>query len=211
VKAFIESWDMNDKIVDDDFIGPHTIHGIGTFFFLDRWLRPEHPGECDYGCRDSNYCDETMAPGFHGYSQSSKASVPYATQVLDSNPSSAIGGRFYVSDNSTVFAGMAFKIARAGIPGDLLVKFGSAEASADLGVARIHSSDVYPHDDLWYEAIFCKPVRLDPRKIYFFEIEAESGRAPNDCYTVFGPMPLGGKDLPSSFGLSFRSFLRKDE
>jgi dienelactone hydrolase/fermentation-respiration switch protein FrsA (DUF1100 family) len=211
VKALMDSWGMDDKIVDDDFIGPHTIHGIGTFFFLDRWLWPERPSGRDYGCRDCNYCNETVAPGFHGYSQSSKASVPYATQVLDSNHSSAIRGLFYVSDQSTVFAGMAFKIARTGNPGDLLVKFGSAEASANLGVARIHSRDVYPHDDLWYEAILNKPVRLDPRKIYFFEIEAESGRAPNDCYTVFGPDPLGGKDFPSNFGLSFRAVVRKDE
>jgi hypothetical protein len=211
VKAFMNSWGMDDKIVDDDFIGPHTIHGIGTFFFLDRWLRPERPAGRDYGCCDYSYCYETVAPGSHGYSQSPKGPVPYATQVIDSNQSSTIRGQFYVSDDVTVFAGMAFKIARTGIPGDLVLKFGSAEQSADLGAARIHSKDVYPQYDLWYEAILDKAVRLDPRKIYFFEIGAESGLAPHDCYTVYGPTPLGGKDFPSSFGLSFRTVVRKDQ
>ena len=40
-RNYMNPWDMTDKVVDEDFIGPHTIHGIGTFFFADRWLRPE--------------------------------------------------------------------------------------------------------------------------------------------------------------------------
>lgn len=211
VNAFIESWDMDNKIVDDDFIGPHTIHGIGTFFFLDRWLRPESPAGRDYGCCDDNYCYKTVAPGFHGYSQDSKGAVPYVTQYLDSNHGSAIRGQFYVSDATPVFTGMTFKLARRGNAGDVLVRFGSSEASGDLGEARIYSRDVYLRYDLWYEATLNKPVRLDPKKTYFFELWVESGRSPNDCYAVFGPMPLGGKDIPSNFGLSFRTLVRKDE
>jgi len=211
VKAWVDAWSMDDKIRDDDFIGPHTIHGIGTFFFLDQWLRPDRPAGRDYGCRDDNYCNESVSPGFHGYSQISKASLPYTTQVLDSSPSSVIHGRFYVSPGSTVLTGMAAKLARVGNPGDLLVKYGSTEGSADLGVATIHARDVYPVYDLWYEAMLDKPLRLDPAKTYFFEIATQSGTAPNDSYTVFGPAPLGGKDLPSNFGLSFRTFVRMDE
>lgn len=211
VKALMDSWGMDDKIVDDDFVGPHAIHGIGTFFFLDRWLRPESPAGRDYGCRDYNYCYEAVAPGFRGYSQSSRGSVPYATQVLDSNHSSAMRGQFYVSDASPVFTGMAFKTARKGNPGDMVVKFGSSEASEDLGEARIYSRDVYPLYDLRYEAILNKPARLDPKKTYFFEIEAESGLGPHDCYTDFGPTPSGGKDFPSNSGLSFRTLVRRDE
>lgn len=211
VKALMQAWGMDNKIVDDDFMGPHAIHGIGTFLFLDRWLRPERPAGRDYGCRDYDYCNEAVAPGFHGYSSSPKEAVPYTTQVLDSSRGSAIHGWFYIPRNSTVFTGMAFKIARAGNPGDLLVKFGSAEGASDLGLARIHASDVYPQCDLWYEARLPKPLPLDPVQTYFFEIRAESGAAPADCYTVFGPTPMGGKDFPAHFGLSFQTLVRRDE
>ena len=106
---------------------------------------------------------------------------------------------------------MTFKLARVGNPGDLLVKFGSTEGSADLGVARIQAKDVYPHYDLWYQASLTKPVRLDPTKMYFFEIVAESGAASEDCYTVFGPMPFAGKEFPSNFGLSFQTLVQRSE
>jgi len=211
VKTLMDAWGMDDKIRDDDFMGPHTIHGIGTFFFLDQWLRPERPAGRDYGCRDDNSCNESVAPGFHGYSQVSKTFVAYTTQVLDSRPNSVIHGRFYVPPGSNVLTGMAFKLARMGDPGDLLVRFGSTEASADLGVATIHARDVYPVYDFWYEAMLDKPLGLDPTKTYFFEIATQSGLAPRDSYTVFGPVSLGGKDFPPNFGLSFRTFVRKDE
>ena len=211
VKAFGDSWDMQDKLVDDRFNGDHAIHGIGTFFFLDRWLRPGRPAGRDYGCCDDEFCDKTVAPGFHGYLPASKDSVPYATQLLSSGPSSTIRGRFYVSDVKTVLTGMAFKLASNGNPGDLLVRFGSSEGSDDLGEARILRKEVYPQLDLWYEAALSKPVRLDPGKLYFFEIAAAAGQAPGDGYTIFGPKPLGGEDEASHFGLSFRTLTRKDE
>jgi dienelactone hydrolase len=211
VSAFAESWGMQDKIVDDDFLGPHTIHGIGTFFFLDRWLRPERGAGRDYGCRDDDYCYRNLAPGLHGYDLSSTPGVPYATQFLDSNPAATIRGKFYVATGSTVFTGMAFKLARTGNPGNLIVRFGSREGLADLGEARVLSKDVYPQYDLWYEAALRKPVRLDPKKLYFLELRAESGRTPEDDYVVFGPQPLGGRDYPAAFGLSFRTLTRKAE
>jgi cephalosporin-C deacetylase-like acetyl esterase len=211
VNAFAASWGMQGKIVDDDFLGPHTIHGIGTFFFLDRWLRPERAAGRDYGCRDDDYCNQNLAPGFHGYDLSSNPGLPFATQHLDSNPATVIRGKFYVSAGSPVFTGMAFKLARAGNPGNLIVRFGSREGSADLGEAEVLSKDVYPQYDLWYEAELRKPVRLDPMKLYFFELRAESGHAPDDGYVVYGPQPLGGRDYPAAFGLSFRALTRKGE
>ena len=205
LRQFSEAWGMEEKIVDDDFSGPHSIHGIGTFFFLDRWLRPDRPAGRDYGCRDDDYCNEIVAPDGHGYVQPAGESVPYATQLLDSNPRSMIRGRFYVADTATVFTGMSFKIARNGNPGDLVVRFGSSEGSGDLGEGRILSKDVYPQYDFWYEARLRKALRLDPARSYFFEIKAASGEAPKDCYTIFGPKPLGGEDYPANFGLSFRT------
>jgi dienelactone hydrolase len=202
VKRLAAAWDW-DGVVDDDFIGPHTIHGIQTFFFIDRWLRPERSACRDYGCRDLTYCYETVAPDFHGYSLNSLRIVPYVTHFLDSDDNSVIRGKFYLSKESTMFTGMAFKLARVGNPGDLIVKFGSRAGAHDLGEARVPGNDVYPHFDLWYAALLNKPVRLNPLQVYFFEIEAESGRAPENCFEVFGPMPLGGQDYPEDFGLSF--------
>ncbi len=203
VNAFAQAWGMQDNIVDDKFLGPHSIHGIGTFFFLDRWLRPDRPAGRDYGCRDESYCYENLAPNFHGYVTASSA--PYTTQLLDSSPSSVIRGRFYVPAKSPIFTGMEFKLARIGNPGKLIVRFGSKQGANDLGEAEVLTQDVYPHYDLWYSAILKKAMRLDPGKLYYFELQAESGKAPEDAYTVFGPQPLGGEDFPSAFGLSFRT------
>jgi dienelactone hydrolase len=209
VNAFAEAWGMQDKIVDEKFLGPHSIHGIGTFFFLDRWLRPDRPAGRDYGCRDDNYCNQNLGASFHGYDLTSSPGIAHATQVLDSSPSAVIRGRFYVTAESPVFTGMAFKLARSGNPGNMIVHFGSKEGAADLGEAVVPSEHVYPQYDLWYEAGLKKPVRLDPGKLYYFELRAESGRAPGEAYTVFGPQPLGAKDYPEAFGLSFRTLAHK--
>jgi dienelactone hydrolase len=172
VNAFAASWGMENRIIDDEFLGPHTIHGIGTFFFLDRWLRPGRPAGRDYGCHDDNYCYQNLAPSFHDYEVSPTGSVPYTTQALDANPQTAVRGRFYVSEGSPVFTGMAFKLTRTGNPGNLIVRFGSREGSADLGEAEVLSKDVYPQQELWYEAALSKSVRLDSKKLYFFELRA---------------------------------------
>jgi dienelactone hydrolase len=211
VKAFSDAWGLDYKIVDDKFAGPHAIHGIGTFFFLDRWLRPEIPAGRDYGCRDDDYCNQSVAPGFHGYSSSPLDSAPpYATRLLDSSQGSVIRGEFYVSSGSEVFTGMRFKLARRGDPGDAVVRFGSTEGAADLGETKM-AAKVYSEYDLWYEARLLKPLRLDPARTYYFELRAVSGQAPRDGYTVFGPAPLDGKDYPSRFGLSFRTLTRNEE
>ena len=210
VKAFGDSWDMQDKLVDDRFNGGHAIHGIGTFFFLDRWLRPGRPAGRDYGCCDDEFCDKIVAPDFHSYLPASKEAVPYATQFLSSGPISTIRGKFYVSDVKRMLTGMAFKLASNGNPGDLLVRFGSSEGSDDLGEGRILRKEVYPQLDLWYEAALSKPVRLDPKRLYFFEITVAAEQAPEDGYTVLGPKPLGGEDEASHFGLSFRTLTRKE-
>jgi dienelactone hydrolase len=40
VVDFARVWDASDRIVRDRFDGPHEIHGVLTFEFLDQWLRP---------------------------------------------------------------------------------------------------------------------------------------------------------------------------
>ena len=142
---------------------------------------------------------------------SSTPSAPFAAQLLDSNPAAVIRGQFYVPAGSPVFTGMAFKLARTGNPGNLIVRFGSREGAGDLGEALVLAKNVYPQYDLWYEAALTKPLRLDPTKPYCFELKAESGHGPDDGYVVFGPQPLGGRDYPPAFGLSFRTLTRHAE
>src|SRR5258708_39990905 len=48
-----------------------------------------------------------------------------------------------------------------------------------------------------------KAGRLGSSKQYFFEGRTLSGKAPLHCYRVYGPKPIGGKDYPPNFGLSF--------
>jgi hypothetical protein len=45
VEEFARAWDARDRIVRDRFDGPHEIHGVLTFQFLDRWLRPVRASE----------------------------------------------------------------------------------------------------------------------------------------------------------------------
>ncbi len=208
VSAFAESWDMRDKIVDDDFAGPHSIHGIGTFFFIDRWLRPERAAGRDYGCGTDDYCYQDVAASMHGYELAAKGGAVSATQLLDSDTKTLIRGRFYVSAESPLFTGMAFRLARNGNPGDLLVRFGSRLGAGDVGEARISSGSISAEGDQWYEAVLKRAIRLDPTKLYYFELRSESGRAPIDDYAVYGPQPLGGQDYPNAFGLSFHTLSR---
>ena len=91
---------MVDKVVDEDYLGLHTVHGIGTFFFVDRWLRPERSAGRDYGCDGEHYCDQDMAAGFHGYGPI--LDVPYVTQLVTrrKNRPSVDGFMFRMSPRS---------------------------------------------------------------------------------------------------------------
>lgn len=198
-------WGMMDKLVNDDFEGPHSIHGIGTFSFLDRWLRPNRPAGRDYGCDNQDYCYRNLATDYHGYDLNSYPGVQFATRLLDASPTAVIRGTFYVTPSSPEFSGMAVKLARSGNPGNLIVRLGTQAGSADLGTAEVVSRKVYPQYDLWYEAALKRPVRLDPTKLYHFELRTQSGNSPGDGFVVFGPQPLGGQDFPTAFGLSFRT------
>jgi len=209
VKKFADAWNMDDKILSDDFIGPHTIHGIGTFFFIDRWLRPQRSAGRDYGCNDEDYCNKDVAPGFHGYAPSSE--IPYVTHAVDSSKKSAITGRFYVSNVSPEMAGMALKLSRVGNPGELVVGLGSREGESDLGELSLEAKEVSPGYGLGYDLKLKHPLRLDPRKLYWFEVKALAGATPQDAYTVYGPKPLGGDDYPKNFGLSFRILTTRGE
>lgn len=202
-KRYVIPWKMVDKVVFDDYLGPHTIHGVNTFAFVDRCLRPERSAERDYSCDGEHYCYAQVAPDFHGYAPSSES--PFTTKLVDSTKESVIRGRFYVSSVSPTLQGLGLKVARVGHPGDLLVQLGSRQGGSDLGDLRLQASDVTPEYGLWYDLKLPHPERLDPRELYWFEVRSASGQAPQDGYQVYGPKPLGGEDYPHSFGLSFRT------
>jgi hypothetical protein len=133
---------------------------------------------------------EPLLPDLHRYSVNFLQTVPYITERLDSDQISTIRGRFYVSNVSPVFTGMLFKLSRVGSPGNITVKFGSRPGESNIGQAEILSTDVYPGYDLWYEAKLRRPAKLNSSKLYYFELAAQSGRAPRNYYLLYGPNPL---------------------
>ncbi len=193
---------MVDKVIDEDYVGVHTVHGVGTFLFVDRWLRPERSAGRDYSCDGEHYCNQEVAADAHGYTPANEP--PYATHILDATADTIIRGRFYVSDRSSKLTGMMLKASRLGHPGDLLIRLGSQAGASDLGVLRLSESQVYAGQDLSYTLKLEHPVSIDPAKLYWFEVSSASGHAPDHGYLVYGPKPLGGEDYPSSFGLSFQ-------
>jgi hypothetical protein len=203
VSKFAAAWGLGSHIVDSDFIGPHTIHGIGTFFFLDRWLRPESPAGRDYGCCDQQYCYEDVVPASEK-SSGEKEALPYVRHRLDGDPASLVEGTFYVPRGAEVMTGLALRVARVGHPGDLVIELGTEPGKDDVGRTSLRASDMLEQYDLWSEAKLEKPVRLDANGFYFFRITTQSGRAPDNYYVLFGPRPLGGEDFPRQFGLAFR-------
>jgi len=193
---------MQDKVAFDDYIGPHTVHGIATFLFIDRLLKPEQSAARDYGCNGKDYCYQNVAPGLRGYVASSES--PYVTHLVDSSKNSAIRGRFYISRISSEFVGMKFRLSRMGHPGDLVVKLGSLPGGDSLGELRLGENQIQSTPEAWYELKLSHPIQMDPRKLYWFEIASSSGQPGQDGYTFYGPKPLGGTDYPVNFGLSFQ-------
>ena len=202
VTEYSHAWALDGleaKIIRTHFDGVHEIHGIGTFAFLQRWLQPQESDGRDYVYTPV----ERQPPGpYDGLADTSPATLPYVSYDLDSRPDARVAGRFHVRSESPMFAGLAIKLSRVGTPGDVIVRFGTKEGANDVGETRLPAQDIYPLFDLMYKATI-KPVRLDPAKLYFFEIRALLAKAPKDHYLVYGPKPLGGKDFPPEFGASF--------
>ncbi|MDW8355703.1 MAG: hypothetical protein RMK57_14360 [Bryobacterales bacterium] len=195
VAAVARAWEAEDRIVRDRFEGRHEIHGIGAFEFLDRWLRPEKaPG------RNYEYRLWPSLQWLPGISDPAPETLPYVTHRLDAHPASWIRGSLRAGSS---FSGLAFRLARTGDPGSLIVRYGSRPGGEELGVARVAASEIHPLFDLWVDAPV--PGRdLGPGATVYFELRAERGRAPRDFFTVFGPRPLGGSRLPPEFALAFR-------
>lgn len=213
VTEYKAAWDLeglNETVVRVHYDGVHEIHGIGTFDFLNRWLRPDLPVGRDHSYNELSasinalgFAPEPQGPPGHALTTGQPSSVPLVTHKVDTRWNNSIIGRFYVSGRSPLLSGFALKASRVGNPGDLIVRFGSSEGADDLGEARIAASIINPLFDLWYEARI-QPVKLDSSKLYFFQVTSASGQAPEDYYVIYGPAPLGGKDIAPRFGLAYR-------
>jgi dienelactone hydrolase len=195
VAAVATAWQAPDRFVRDRFEGVHEIHGIGAFEFLDRWLRPAASFRRDYEYR--------MWPSLRdlpGLGDASPDTFPYVTHPLDAYPGTWVRGSFRPSGQ---FSGLSFRLSRTGSPGALVVRYGTTRGAEDLGVSRVAASEIFPLYDLWTDAPV-PPRALDPAREVWFELRAESGRAPDDYFTLYGPRPLGGSRYPAEFAAAFR-------
>lgn len=207
VEAWKAAWGLGGleaKVVQVHYEGVHEIHGVGTLSFLNRWLRPDLPDGRDhsYNLLPPDIELQASAVG-RGLATGQGSEMPLAKHKLDSTAKTRIEGRFYVFRRYPVLTGIALQLSRVGHPGELIVRFGSTLGGTDLGEAHIPAGSVDPLFDLWYTAK-AKPVRLDPAKLYYFEVSTSAGHAPDNCYVVYGPQPLGGRDEPGHFGLSYQ-------
>lgn len=199
VEEWARAWDATDRFVRDRFDGVHEIHGTGACDFLRRWLWPEQSSGRDYV-----YDLWPVAKTNQGITESGEATLPFVSHDLDASSETVVRGRFHVSSAHPELSGLTLRISRTGNPGDLIVRFGTREGGNDIGEARAAASEILPLYDLRYEARI-PAGRLDPRKLYHFEVTAASGsRFEGDNYVVYGPKPLGGRAFPPSFGLSYQ-------
>jgi len=163
------------------------VHAVEAVDFLDRFLRPERPVGRDY---------ET--PGVVA-----DEPEPFVTHVLDSSAKSHFGGRFWIPTGAKELRGMAVRVSRVGQPGPLEMWFGSAPGKDDLGTVKLPPESVGMDKEAWSE------LRIDARRVeagmlVYFDVRCAAGTSPENRYVVYGPRPIGGKDWPNRFGLSYR-------
>lgn len=182
------AWNWKNRVQRDFFQGGHEIHGTRTFAFLDRWLRPHLPAG-----RGEALSSEEM----------NVSNDQVTTRSLDASQTSIIRGTFWVSNNDPIFSGISLPLSKKGSPGDILLRFGMSHGGEEIGVAKI-PADRVANEPTWQD-VTISPIRLEPGKLYHFEISAEWGwKSRGDHYVMYGPRPLGGSDFPQSFGIAFR-------
>lgn len=187
VVAWRDPLGLADRITLAHYDGVHEIHAVEAVDFLDRFLRPDRPVGRD--------CDaDGVGPD---------GREPFVTQVLDSRPESRFGGRFWIRAGASQFRGMAVRLSRVGKPGPLEVRFGSRPGGDDLGTATLLPEAVKPDGDAWC-TLQVDPRAVEPGVLVYYDVGCTGGTAPDDHYVVHGPRPIGGKDWPDRFALSYR-------
>ncbi|NOX53345.1 MAG: hypothetical protein GXP27_02680, partial [Planctomycetes bacterium] len=177
VEAIRDHLGQTDRIELAHYDGVHEVHGVETFDFLDRFLRPERPVG-----RDGR---------------------PLVAHVLDNRPETRITGRFWIPAGAREFRGLALRVSRVGRPGPLQVRFGSRPDRDDIGRATLAPEKVSTNRDEW-RVVRIEPQSVRSGQLVWFEIACGNGRAPADHYLVYGPKPLGGRHWGPRFGLSYR-------
>ncbi|HUT92011.1 MAG TPA: prolyl oligopeptidase family serine peptidase [Thermoguttaceae bacterium] len=185
---------LADRITLAHYDGVHEIHAVEAIDFLDRFLRPTRPVGRDY---------EATRVGPDGRE-------PFVTQVLDSRRESRIGGRFWIASGGSQFRGMAMRLSRVGQPAPLEVRFGSRPGSDDLGTATLLPEAVQPDGHAWC-TLRIDPRPVEPGVLVYYDIGCTGGTASEDHYVVYGPRPIGGKDWPNRFALSYRVLTDRPE
>ena len=178
--------------------GVHEVHGVATFDFVDRFLRPEHPVGRDY-----QYTLRRAGKARTGPGGQLIGGEPFVTHDLEADPGAAIRGRFPLPAGAKQFRGMAVKLSRVGHPGAIEARFGTAPGRDDVGVAALDSAGVLPLFEQWYR--FQVPGRsVKEGTLIHYELRCTSGAEAENRYVVFGPRPIGGEDFPDRFALSYR-------
>src|SRR4029078_6416487 len=103
VSAIRDHLGLADRIALAHFDGPHEIHGIQTFDFLDRFLRPERPVVRDY--------ESMLSGGAYDWSASSPVKAePFVTENLDASEKTRIEGRGWMPAGAKRMSGLAGKL-----------------------------------------------------------------------------------------------------
>ena len=168
---------LADRIELAHYDGVHEIHGVETFDFLDRFLRPER------------------AVGRDGGS--------LVEHVLDRRPESHIRSRFWIPSGAKELRGIAVRLSRVGQPGSVELRLGSAPGKDDLGAVEL-PPDAAPSSPRNWCDLRVEPQSVRAGQLVYFEIACAHGTAPADHYVFHGPRPLGGKHWGNGFGLSYR-------
>jgi cephalosporin-C deacetylase-like acetyl esterase len=197
VVAWRDHLGFADRIVLDHFDGVHEIHAVGAVDFLDRFLRPSRT----VGRGQEN---RTIVPAVAGQASGKPAgSAPFVTHILDSRGESKVSGEFWIPAGAKELRGMAIKLSRNSEPSALEVRFGSRPGMDDIGTAELDSRDVGTDQVAWYE-LRITPHPLRAGILVYYDITCASSRRQEGQFIIYGPRPIGGKDLPNRFALSYQ-------
>jgi hypothetical protein len=98
---------------------------------------------------------------------------------------------------------MAVRVSRVGVPGPLEMRFGSGPGKDDLGTFAIPAEFIDTDKQAWAGAEFT-PLPVEAGMLVYFNFRCTAGLLPEDHYVFYGPRPIGGKDWPNRFALSYR-------